>query len=189
MIFCQLKDENTIAQEKTEEPRQETLDIVNEPKKQVEKSFLNAPSWSEELCEHIQKANHWTSIAEKLSFSEAEISTWNDHTNPTECMLKEWFLTKKKLEATTGLLEVFKELNMQVYVDLIENYSKKIEKISRYNSYDEESDFPQVFISFEHSAAEQARLLKQDLEKFNFIVWLDDSKLENSRSSSSKSNR
>ena len=78
---------------------------------------------------------------------------------------------------------------MQVYVDLIENYSKKIEKISRDNSYDEESDFPQVFISFEHSAAEQARLLKQDLEKFNFIVWLDDSKLENSRSSSSKSNR
>lgn len=164
------------------EPEQEeTNDAVQELKKvHTEGGFDNAPSWSEELCNQIQKADHWTSIAQKLQFSDTDISTWSNHSNPTESMLKEWFLTKKKPDATIGLLEVFKELEMQEYVDLIENYSKKIEKLSRENSYDEESDAPQVLINFERSSSERAQVLKQDLEKLDLVVWLDESKMDTS---------
>lgn len=175
-----------------EEPQQEeTSDTVQELEKApIEGGLVNAPSWSEELCIQIQKADHWTSIADKLKFSDTDISTWNNHSNPTESMLKEWFLTKKKPDATLGLLEVFKELNMQEYVDLIEKYSKRVEQLSRENSYDEELDAPHVLINFESSSLEWARVLKQDLEKLDLVVWLDESKMDTSRSSSSsKSSR
>lgn len=108
-------------------------------------------------------------------------------------MLKEWFLSNKKMEATTGLVEVFKEMNLDDYVKLIEKYSKKIERLSRENSYDEEIDSPDVFITFERSSIDQARALKKYLAKLNREIWLDDGRMNSATSrvlsSSSKNSR
>ena len=158
-----------------------------------DKAFLNAPSWSEELCAQISKANNWTIIANKLKFKKDDIETWSFDENPAELMLKEWFLSNKKLEATAGLKEVFKDLNLFEYVKLIERYTKKIERLSRENSYDEELDAPDVFISFEKSSLEEAKILKSYLARLNIEIWIDDGRIpgETSRvqSSSSRNSR
>ena len=171
-------------------PINETSEETNDTFKQLEKipeKFLNAPSWSEELSDQISKANHMSSIAEKLNFTQGEIQTWLTHSNPTESMFREYFIVNKKLEATAKLLTVFKEMNMQEYVTLIEKYNKKVERLSRRNSYDEESDKPQIFINCESSSLDEANILKKYLEKLDLDVWLNDCKTEEgSRVSSAK---
>jgi len=119
----------------------------------------------------------WLVIAERLKFQERDIEAWKSTENPGEAMLNEWFLANNKLEATNGLVEVFRELGFVDYVELIEGYSKKVDRLSRQSSYDEETDVPHVFIACEKEDAERAQVLKKHLELLKLNIWIDESKL------------
>ncbi len=154
---------------------------------QEEPNGLLEHSWSEELCNRmLENENSWLVVAEKLNFAQEDIENWKTSENPGTAMLNEWFLTNKKQDAISGLIEVFNELGFVEYISLIEGYSEKVQSLSKQSFYDEETDVPQVFISFEKEYSQKAHVLKKNLELLSLNVWIDENKLS-SRVNSSNS--
>ena len=171
---------------------------LDEQEKQIgqidEKTLLNVPTWCKKLIKLLEsKYEHaadgqqqdeqsfkWMIlISKRLNFGDLDIKSWLQQPDPYLSMFQEWYTINKTSDATNGLLKLFRELNLTDCVKLIEeslnelNERTKALKIDS-DAKDDSTGKAQVFLCFEWSCLDKAKLLNKYLLDNNLNTWFED---------------
>ena len=74
----------------------------------------------------------WKLMAQRLDYSDDDVTSWATHEDPCMGVLTEWFATHKSSEATRAVYIVLKEMNRDDAVEIVAEALKAAGKTINY---------------------------------------------------------
>ncbi|XP_050403783.1 uncharacterized protein LOC126819665 isoform X1 [Patella vulgata] len=138
------------------------------------KTLSHAPYWSRDVSKLLNpKTEHdWRLLSSRLGYSNDDIRSWSQQSDPCMAMLNEWYATRKTSEANYGVLNILQEMDRMDAAVIVENAMKAAEQVVE----DEDFDYPTpppIFLSYQWGHQEEVKLLRKHLEMAGYDCWMD----------------